>query len=108
MDNEYDVFYCTRMQKERSEENAKVDFIIDNEKVELMHENAIINQNASNLIENSSSKYQQNTYVMNYSSPSNAKSYFLFLFNAPLYQNLLYQQHSEKNEHSVYNVYNAS
>lgn len=40
--NEYDVFYCTRMQKERSEENAKVDFIIDNEKVELMHENAII------------------------------------------------------------------
>ena len=40
--DEYDVFYCTRMQKERSEEKEKVDIIIDKEKVELMHENAII------------------------------------------------------------------
>lgn len=39
---DYDVFYCTRMQKERSEGKSKVDFIIDNKKVELMHENAII------------------------------------------------------------------
>jgi carbamoyl-phosphate synthase/aspartate carbamoyltransferase len=40
--DEYDVFYCTRMQKERSVENAKVDFIMDNKKVDLMHENALI------------------------------------------------------------------
>lgn len=39
---DYDVFYCTRMQKERSEEKENVDIIINKEKVDLMHENAII------------------------------------------------------------------